>query len=98
MPPLRRFRILALLEGVSLILLVFFAVPLKHLAHQPLGVRVLGPLHGLFFILYAWAVYVAVDGEKWSKRQALFAMLASVVPFGTLELDSRIRRDEARWT
>jgi integral membrane protein len=98
MSPLRRFRLFALLEGLSLILLVFGAVPLKHLAGNPLAVRVLGPIHGLFFILYAWAVYNAVDNEKWTKKQALWAMIASVLPFGTFVLDARIRRDEASWT
>jgi integral membrane protein len=98
MSALRRFRLFAMLEGLSLILLVFGAVPLKHLAGNPLAVRVLGPIHGLFFILYAWSVYNAVDNEKWSKRQALWAMIASVVPFGTFVLDARIRRDEASWT
>ena len=98
MTPLRRFRIFAVLEGLSLILLVFGAVPLKHLAGNPLAVRVLGPIHGLFFLLYAWAVYNAVDNERWTKKQALWAMIAAVVPFGTFVLETRIRRDQVRWT
>ena len=98
MTPLRRFRLFAMLEGTSLLLLVFGAVPLKHLAGNPLAVRILGPIHGLFFVLYAWAVYSAVDNETWTKTQALHAMIAAVVPFGTFVLDARIRRDEARWT
>ena len=98
MSPLRRFRLFATLEGVSLLLLVFGAVPLKHLAGNPLAVRILGPIHGVFFLLYAWAVYNAVDNDKWTKKQALWAMIAAVLPFGTFVLDARIRRDEARWT
>lgn len=98
MTPLRRFRWFALLEGISLVLLVFGAVPLKHLAGNPLAVRILGPIHGLFFLLYAWAVYSAVSDDKWTKAQAGWAMLASVIPFGTFVLEARIRRDEARWT
>jgi integral membrane protein len=98
MAPLRRFRLFAMLEGISLILLVFGGVPLKHLAANPLGVRILGPIHGLFFLLYAWAVYDAVGNDRWTKKQALWAMIASVLPFGTFVLDARIRRDESRWT
>ena len=94
---LRRFRLVAVLEGLSLLVLVFGAVPLKHLAGQPLGVRIVGPIHGVFFLLYAWAVYRAVDDDKWTKSQAAWAMLAAVIPFGTFVLEARIRRDESRW-
>ncbi len=41
-----RLRLLGLLEGISLLVLVGVAVPLKHLYHDPSLVRALGPVHG----------------------------------------------------
>ena len=49
-------RRLALLEGLTLLVLIFVAVPLKYVAHWPLGVRVVGPIHGLAFLAYCWGL------------------------------------------
>lgn len=49
-------RRLALLEGLTLLLLIFVAVPLKYAVHWPLGVRIIGPIHGLAFLVYSWAL------------------------------------------
>ncbi len=50
--PLNRFRAIALLEGLSFVLLLFIAMPLKYLAGMPLGVKVVGWAHGMLFVLY----------------------------------------------
>ena len=47
-----RLRIIAFLEGLSLILLVFVAVPLKYMLGNPIGSEVLGPIHGALFLLF----------------------------------------------
>lgn len=49
-------RRLALLEGLTLLVLILVAVPLKYLAHWPLGVRIVGPVHGLAFLVYCWGL------------------------------------------
>src|SRR5690349_20635048 len=49
---LGRFRAIALLEGLSFVLLLFIAMPLKYLAGMPLGVKMVGWAHGMLFVLY----------------------------------------------
>lgn len=91
--PIQRFRLVAFLEGVSFILLLGVAVPLKHLLGMPGAVRVIGMAHGLLFLLYLAASFELFASRRWSGRQVLLAVVASLVPFGTFVLDARIRRD-----
>jgi integral membrane protein len=79
----RRLRLAALLEGTTLLALIFVAVPLKHLAGQPEATTWLGPVHGGAFLFYLWTlVSVAVD-ERWSLLRTLGWGIAAVAPFGT---------------
>ena len=95
---LRRLRLLAFLEGVSLILLVGVAVPLKHVFDIPLVVRVVGPLHGLAFLAYVVSVVDALGTRSLRGRQAGLALLAAMIPGGSFLFARSIRRpasDEA---
>jgi len=49
-------RRMALFEGITLLVLILVAVPLKYAAHWPLGVRIVGPIHGLAFLAYSWGL------------------------------------------
>jgi integral membrane protein len=77
------FLILGRLEGTSFLLLMFLAMPLKYYAAWPLGVKILGPLHGFLFLGYcAWALWCALE-EKWGWKKHVLAYVAAIVPFGT---------------
>ena len=93
--PTRRFRKIAFAEGVSLLVLLFVAMPLKYAAGLPLAVRIVGSIHGALFLWYA---YEAVDlrlEKVWTNRRFVIAMIASSVPFGTFWLDARLRKQGA---
>lgn len=79
---LRWLRLASLGEGTTLILLVGIAVPLKYLVGQPLGVKVMGPVHGLMFLAYLWTVAQTVSGGGWSGRDIARLLIGAVVPFG----------------
>jgi integral membrane protein len=77
------FLLLGRLEGSSFLLLMFLAMPLKYYAAWPLGVKILGPVHGFLFLLYcAWALCTAVL-QKWHWKKHLLAYAAAIFPFGT---------------
>ncbi|WP_439151285.1 DUF3817 domain-containing protein [Winogradskyella sp.] len=81
------FRLIALLEGVSYMLLLFIATPIKYLYEDPQYVKLLGMPHGLLFIAYVvMAVLIAPD-MKWSTRSLWIVLIASVIPFGTFYID-----------
>ncbi|MCY1018361.1 DUF3817 domain-containing protein [Pyxidicoccus sp. MSG2] len=94
--PLGRFRAVALLEGLSFILLLFVAMPLKYLAGLPLAVRVVGLAHGLLFVLFLFALMEVAIAYRWSLVRVVGAFVSSLVPFGTFVLDARLRREEAQ--
>ena len=77
------FRIMGRLEGCSFLLLLLVAMPLKYYAGLPVGVKVMGPIHGVLFLLYcAWAMNMALT-QQWPNRKHLLAYVAAVFPFGT---------------
>lgn len=87
---LNRFRLIALMEGVSFLLLLFIAMPLKYLAEMPLPVKYTGWAHGVLFVLYVLSLAEVTYRLRWSLKTATLAFLASLVPFGTFWLDSRL--------
>lgn len=92
---LTRFRIVALAEGLSYVILVFIGMPLKYMADQPGTVEVVGWIHGFLFIAYlVLGVQAAVD-EEWSRAFGGWAFLASLIPGGTFVLDHYLRKGMA---
>lgn len=83
------FRIIALLEGVSYILLLFVAVPIKYLFDDPQYVKLLGMPHGLLFISYIVLAILLKGDYKWNTKQFGGILLASIIPFGTFYIDKK---------
>jgi integral membrane protein len=83
------FRFVAFLEGVSYILLLFIAVPIKYLAHDPQYVKLLGMPHGLLFVAYVALAFLLRSELKWTKKVFRTILLAAVIPFGTFYIDRK---------
>ncbi len=89
--PVGRLRLLGLAEGLSLLLLVGVAVPLKHLYGDASLVRVLGPVHGLLFLLYILNALRVSTEQNWRFAQTTWkVLLASLVPFGTFYVERQV--------
>ena len=93
--PLAQLRWVAFFEGVSFLLLLFVGLPLKYALGQPLAVRVLGPVHGVLFVMFVVALMRAATFHEWKLSRSALAFLASLVPFGTFVLDRSLRREIA---
>ncbi|HEY8607931.1 MAG TPA: DUF3817 domain-containing protein [Noviherbaspirillum sp.] len=78
----RGLRLLAALEATTLVVLVFIAVPLKYLSHDDALVSVMGPVHGMTFLLYAWLVISSAAAGALRTSEAWTLMAAALVPFG----------------
>ncbi len=83
-------RLSALLEGISFLLLLGIAMPLKYLAGIPEFVRYIGLAHGVLFIWYVGSVFFARDEYRFTLKQTGISLLASVIPFGTFYADKKI--------
>jgi integral membrane protein len=77
------FKITGWFEGTSLLLLFFYAMPLKYLAGDPSQVRLIGSIHGGLFMAYLVLAFVLYDRENWTRQKLLMALVLSSVPFGT---------------
>ncbi|MFT5216913.1 MAG: integral membrane protein [Glaciecola sp.] len=83
------FRVISFLEGLSYVLLLFIATPIKYLANDPQYVKILGMPHGLLFMLYIILAFMLKQENKWFKDNFKKVMLASIIPFGTFYLDHK---------
>jgi integral membrane protein len=75
-----RYRVLAYVVGVLLLVLVFVAMPLKYFADRPTMVAVVGPLHGFLYMVYLVVAFDLAVRARWSLRRTLPLLLAGTVP------------------
>ncbi|MFT4521905.1 MAG: integral membrane protein [Bacteroidia bacterium] len=86
-----RLRLMAFLEGMSFLVLLFVGVPLKHMYGNPAINEVLGPIHGAFFVIYVINTFSVASDANWSfSKTTLKVLAASIIPFGTFYVDHKI--------
>jgi integral membrane protein len=91
--PIGRLRLITFLEGVSLLLLIFVAVPIKYYGDDPSWVKAIGPVHGALFVLFVFVALRFAVEESWSLWETVSRVfLASFVPFGTFVVDHQVLR------
>lgn len=93
---IRRFSQIAFWEGMSYLVLLFIAMPLKYWADMPLAVRIVGSVHGALFIAYVLLLAAAARSCGWPWTRSAWAFLASLIPFATFALEPGLKRDEQR--
>lgn len=90
---LGRFRLVAFWEGLSFLVLLLIAMPLKYGLGLPQGVRVVGMAHGVLFLAYLLTLMTAALDQGWGLKRVTLAFLASLVPGGTFWLEVHLRRE-----
>lgn len=83
-----------MLEGLSFVVLLGVAMPLKYLAGMPMAVRVVGSIHGALFIAYFVALALATRERRWSAPRVVTLATASLLPFGPLLVDRSLAREQ----
>lgn len=91
---LNTFRVIALLEGLSYILLLFIATPIKYFTGDPQYVKMLGMPHGILFILYIILAFLIKSDMKWNNKTFGIVLLASLIPFGTFYVDKKYLKNK----
>ena len=86
------FRVIAFLEGLSYILLLFIAVPIKYINSDPQYVKMLGMPHGMLFMGYIALAIVLRTDNQWIKNNFFVVILASVIPFGTFVVEYKLNK------
>lgn len=89
-----RLRVVSMLEGLSFLVLLGVAMPMKYLAHDPSLVRVMGRVHGGLFVLFAIAVAGAATAASWNARRVAVAFVSSMLPFGAFWFERQLREEQ----
>lgn len=85
-----RFRVLAFAEGVSFLLILFITMPLKYYLDMPEPNRFVGMAHGVLFVIYVFAALRFWWKNEWNFQITCYALVASIVPFGTFYFTEKI--------
>lgn len=85
-----RLRIIGFTEGITLLILVFIAVPLKYFWDNPVVSKTVGPVHGALFLLFIFNAISAGIEHKWRTKTTITVIIACFIPFGTFYIDRKI--------
>ena len=86
----RQFKIVAILEGVSFLVLLGIAMPLKYIFDMPASTQIVGMAHGILFIAYVLMVVIIRKQLNWNLKTTALALTASVLPFGPFVVDRKL--------
>jgi integral membrane protein len=78
---LRTFRVVAVLEAISWLLLIVATI-VKYSADKALGVHVMGPIHGVLFLVYVGLALEVRRRVRWDARTTLVVLAESIIPGG----------------
>ncbi len=95
--PIPLLRIIALVEGVSFLLLLGVAMPLKYFAGLPLAVKVAGSIHGVLFIAFGLLLLQTMVVARWTLLRGTTVLAAALLPFGPFVMDRRMRAYDAEF-
>lgn len=91
-----RFRLISFIEGISFLVLVFIAMPLKYLAGIALAVKIAGMTHGILFILFIIALVMAYKKYSWNNSLTFKLFVYSVIPFGFILIEKTIMKESVK--
>jgi integral membrane protein len=77
---LKRFRVMAWVVGVFLIILVFVGIPLQVFAHNDSVVSIVGPIHGFLYIVYLIFAFDLAVRARWPFLRTVLVLLAGTIP------------------
>ena len=90
------FRIIGFIEGISYLLLLFIAMPLKYMMGIAIVTKIVGMIHGLLFIVFLVILMQAAQKHNFAMKESAIFFIASLIPFGTFFTDRRLRELEEK--
>jgi len=91
---LQRFRIISAIEGLSYLILVFIAMPIKYMGDNPYYVKIFGMAHGVLFILFMISLLETKRKKSWDTGFMFQLFVLSLIPFGAFVIESKVKPKE----
>jgi len=93
--PLLRYRVVANVVGVVLLVLVFVAIPLRYVGHHPALSKTVSPIHGACYMVLVLCVYLLGRARSWPLQRMVLVALGGTVPVVSFLVERRVARSEA---
>jgi integral membrane protein len=81
-------------EGISFLVLLCIAMPLKYFFHLPMAVKIFGWMHGILFVTFLFLAWEVKTDRNRSLTWFARAFLAAIIPTGTFFLDKKLKEEE----
>tara|TARA_B100001248_G_scaffold238801_1_gene203638 strand:- start:4436 stop:4720 length:285 start_codon:yes stop_codon:yes gene_type:complete len=88
---IKPLRILGNIEGVSYLLLLGVAMPMKYYFEMPMAVKIVGMAHGVLFVAYCVLLALCLKRFNWTVKFGAYLFIATLIPFGTFVTDRKLR-------
>ncbi len=92
---LHRFRMIGIAEGISFLVLLLIAMPLKYFMQIPEAVKYTGWVHGILFVAFFYGAFEVMGALKKNFLWLVKAFVAAVIPLGTFIFDRELKKEEA---
>lgn len=92
---LHRFRMIGIAEGISFLVLLLIAMPLKYFFNSHETVKVVGWVHGALFVAFIYFAFEVMSSLKKNFFWFTKAFAAAFIPFGTFIFDRELKKDAA---
>ena len=89
---IKSLRAIGFLEGISFLLLLFIAMPMKYVWGNPILVKYVCMGHGVLFIAFLVILFVVCEKQKWSLKMFILGLMASILPFGPFVFDHKLKK------
>jgi integral membrane protein len=93
--PIQYLRKTGIAEGISFLVLLLIAMPLKYVWDMPLAVKYVGWAHGLLFVSYVALAFYVKEVYNWPFQKFIIAFIAAWLPLGTFVYDRQLKKEEA---
>ncbi len=92
--PLGFLRLFSLLDGLSFVILLYFAIYEKRILGDETAVRIPGMIHGVIFTLFLILLYLTMEKRKWPVKRAALVFVCSLIPFAPFFLEPKLKQEQ----
>ncbi len=96
MSELQKFRLINKIEGLSFIILIFIAMPMKYYFGYPMATKIVGMLHGLLVFVFIYQILEAQKEAGFTWKETGLYTLLSLIPFGSFYTDKLLAKKMIR--
>ena len=88
---IQTLRLLGNVEGISYLLLLGVAMPMKYYFEMPMAVKITGMAHGVLFVAYCLVLALCMKNFNWTLKFGVYLFIATLITFGTFVTDRKLR-------